>query len=52
VIQQVSEKDLAYFIDVGVRSRRAVVGKTYSQEFLEQFERAVDDYRASRKGAK
>ncbi|MEK6650024.1 MAG: TRAP transporter substrate-binding protein DctP [Bacteroidota bacterium] len=52
VIQQVAEKDLGYYIDVGVRSRRAVVGRTYSQEFLNQVERAVDEYRAGRKGVR
>jgi TRAP-type C4-dicarboxylate transport system substrate-binding protein len=48
----VSEKDLAFFVEIGARSRRAVIGKTYSQEFLDRVERAVEEFRAGRKGSR
>lgn len=51
-IIQVNEKDLAYFIDVGAKTRRAMIGKTYTEEYLNRFEKAVADYRNTRKGAK
>ncbi len=51
-ILQVNDKDLAYFVDVGNRTRRAMIGRAYTEEFLNRVEKSVQDFRAKPKGTK
>ncbi len=44
-----NEKDLLDYIDVGRRSRRALVGKLFSEDFLNRVEKSVADYRTAHK---
>lgn len=48
VMLSANEKDLQEYIEVGARSRRMLVGKLYSEEFLNRVEKAVLDFRKSR----
>ncbi len=47
-----NEKDVQEYIEVGNRSRRALVGKLYSEEFLNKVEKALTDYRKTHRGSK
>lgn len=47
-----SEKDLQEYIEVGKRSRRMLIGRLYSEEFLNRVEKTVADYRNSHRGSK
>jgi TRAP-type C4-dicarboxylate transport system substrate-binding protein len=47
-----NEKDLKEYIEVGNRSRRMLIGKLYSEEFLDRVEKAVADYRSSHRGSR
>ena len=47
-----NEKDLLEYIEVGTRSRRALVGKLFSEEFLNRVEKSVVDYRKVHKATK
>ncbi|MBI5464251.1 MAG: TRAP transporter substrate-binding protein DctP [Ignavibacteriales bacterium] len=40
-----SAKDIEYYTDAGVRARRELVGKNYSQEFLTRVETALAEFR-------
>ena len=51
-ILTVTEKDLQEYIEVGSRSRRALVGKLFSEEFLNRVEKSVADYRKVHKTIK
>jgi TRAP-type C4-dicarboxylate transport system substrate-binding protein len=46
-----NEKDLVEYIEVGSRSRRALVGKLYTEEFLNRIEKSVTDFRKARRGS-
>jgi len=46
------EKDLQNYIEVGKRSRRALVGKLFSEDFLNRVEKSVADYRTEHKATK
>jgi TRAP-type transport system periplasmic protein len=45
-------KDVQDYIEVGIRSRRALIGKLYSEDFLNKVEKAVTDYRKTHPGSK
>ena len=47
-----NEKDLLDYIEVGKRSRRALVGKLFSEDFLNRVEKSVSDYRKAHKTTK
>jgi TRAP-type C4-dicarboxylate transport system substrate-binding protein len=47
-----NDKDVQDYVEVGIRSRRALAGKLYSEDFLNKVEKAVTDYRKTRSGAK
>jgi len=47
-----NEKDLQEYIEVGRRSRRALVGKLFSEDFLNRVEKSVSDYRNAHKTTK
>ncbi|HTY36125.1 MAG TPA: TRAP transporter substrate-binding protein DctP [Bacteroidota bacterium] len=47
-----NDKDVLEYVDVGNRSRRALVGKLYSEDFLNKVEKAVAEYRKTRHGSK
>jgi TRAP-type transport system periplasmic protein len=47
-----NEKDLQDYIEVGSRARRALVGKLFTEEFLNRVEKAVVDYRKTHKTVK
>ena len=47
-----NEKDLQEYIEVGNRSRRMLIGKLYSEEFLDRVEKAVAEYRSSHRGSR
>jgi TRAP-type C4-dicarboxylate transport system substrate-binding protein len=51
-IMAASEKDVAEYVEVGSRSRRALAGKLYTEDFLNRIEKAVTDFRKARRGAK
>ncbi|HWP81685.1 MAG TPA: TRAP transporter substrate-binding protein DctP [Bacteroidota bacterium] len=44
-------KDVAYYTEVGRKARRNLVGKLFTEEFLERVEKAVDDFRKRNKAA-
>ena len=47
-----SEKDVQAYVDVGNRSRRALIGKLYSEDFLNKVEKAITDFRKNHRGSK
>ncbi|MBI3112461.1 MAG: TRAP transporter substrate-binding protein DctP [Ignavibacteriales bacterium] len=47
----VQEKDVQQYIDVGARARRMLVGKLYSEEFLNRVETQLANFRKNNKGA-
>jgi len=47
-----NEKDLLEYIEVGSRSRRALAGKLYTEEFLNRIEKSVADFRKTHRGSK
>jgi TRAP-type C4-dicarboxylate transport system substrate-binding protein len=47
-----NEKDTQEYVEVGNRSRRMLVGRLYSEEFLNRVEKALADYRKTRSGSK
>ena len=47
-----NEKDLLEYIEVGSRSRRALVGKLYTEDFLNRIEKSIADFRKARRGSK
>jgi len=47
-----NQKDILEYVDVGNRSRRALVGKLYSEEFLNKVEKAITDFRKTSRGSK
>jgi len=47
-----TERDLQEYVEVGSRSRRALVGKMYTEEFLNRVEKAIADFRRSKSGSK
>jgi TRAP-type C4-dicarboxylate transport system substrate-binding protein len=47
-----SEKDLQEYVDVGTRSRRALVGRLYTEEFLNRVEKSIADFRKAGRGSK
>jgi len=51
-IQPVSEKDLAYYLEVGKTARRSLAGKLYSEDLLNRVEAAVAEYRKTNKSGK
>lgn len=51
-IQDVDENELAIYVEAGARARRALVGKLYSEEFLNTVEKAIDDYRKNNRASK
>jgi TRAP-type transport system periplasmic protein len=48
----VSDEDVKEYVEVGNRSRRELVGKLYSEEFLNRVEKALADYRKAHGGTK
>ena len=46
------QKELQDYIEVGSKSRRALVGKLFTEEFLNRVEKSVADYRIAQKTAK
>ena len=46
------EKDLQEYIDVGRRARRMLVGKLFSEDFLNRVEKSIADYRTAHRTAK
>ena len=47
-----NEKDLREYIEVGSRARRMLVGKLFSEDFLNRVEKSVEDYRKVHKTTK
>jgi TRAP-type C4-dicarboxylate transport system substrate-binding protein len=47
-VQKVDGNDVAYYVDVGRRARRALVGRLYNEEFLVRVERALEEFRNNR----
>jgi TRAP-type C4-dicarboxylate transport system substrate-binding protein len=47
-----NEKDLLDYVEVGRRSRRALVGRLFSEDFLNRVEQSVTDYRKVHKTSK
>jgi TRAP-type C4-dicarboxylate transport system substrate-binding protein len=47
-----NEKDVLEYVDVGSRSRRALVGKLFTEDFLNRVEKSVADYRKTHKTSK
>jgi TRAP-type C4-dicarboxylate transport system substrate-binding protein len=47
-----NEKDLLEYIEVGSRARRMLVGKLFSEDFLNRVEKSVADYRTANKTTK
>jgi TRAP-type C4-dicarboxylate transport system substrate-binding protein len=46
------EKDLQEYIEVGSRARRMLVGKLFSEDFLNRVEKSVADYRTAHRTVK
>ncbi|MCI0708236.1 MAG: TRAP transporter substrate-binding protein DctP [Ignavibacteriae bacterium] len=51
-IQEVKESELATYIEAGAKARRSLVGKLYSEEFLDKVEKAIDEYRKNNRASK
>ncbi|MGH2569376.1 MAG: TRAP transporter substrate-binding protein DctP, partial [Bacteroidota bacterium] len=51
VIQKVDEKELPLYFEAGRRARRMLVGKLYSEEFLNHVEQAVEAFRKNNRTA-
>ncbi len=51
-VLSVNEQDLREYIEVGNRSRRALVGKLYTEDFLNRVEKAIADYRTAHRSSK
>ena len=47
-----NEKDVQEYAEVGNRSRRALVGRLYSEDFLNRVEKAITDYRKTHRSSK
>lgn len=47
-----NDKDVQEYVEVGNRSRRALVGKLYSEDLLNKVEKAITDFRNTRRGSK
>ncbi len=47
-----NEKDLLEYIEVGRRSRRVLVGRLYTEEFLNRIEKSIADFRKTHRGSK
>ncbi len=47
-VQKVDGNDVAYYVDVGRRARRSLVGRLYNEEFLVRVERALEEFRNNR----
>jgi TRAP-type C4-dicarboxylate transport system substrate-binding protein len=47
-----NEKDMLEYVDVGSRSRRMLVGKLYTEEFLNRIEKSIADFRKAHRGSK
>ncbi|HCA78181.1 MAG TPA: ABC transporter substrate-binding protein [Bacteroidetes bacterium] len=47
-----NEKDLLEYVEAGIRSRRALAGKLYTEEFLNRIEKSIADFRKARRGSK
>jgi TRAP-type transport system periplasmic protein len=47
-----NEKDIQDYVEVGRKARRALIGKLFSEEFLNRVEKSVADYRKTQKTAK
>lgn len=52
VLLTATENDLQEYIDVGSRARRMLIGKLYSEDFLNRVEKAVADSRNAHRGSK
>ncbi len=48
-VLQVQEQDLRQYIEVGARARRMLVGKMYSEDFLNRVEKQLADFRKNTK---
>jgi len=51
-ILPVNEKDLQEYVEVGRQARRNLVGKLYSEDFLNRVEQALAEFRKSHRGSK
>lgn len=51
-ILTVNEKDLQEYVEVGSQARRMLVGKLYSEDFLNRVEKALAEFRKSHRGSK
>lgn len=51
-VTSANENDIREYVEVGNRARRALIGKLYSEDFLNRVEKAVTDFRKTRGGAK
>lgn len=47
-----NEKDLLDYIEVGSRARRVLVGRLYTEEFLDRIEKSIADFRKTHRGSK
>lgn len=47
-----NDKDLLEYIEVGSRSRRALAGRLYTEEFLNRIEKSIADFRKTPRGSK
>jgi TRAP-type C4-dicarboxylate transport system substrate-binding protein len=52
IILKANEKDLRDYVEVGNRSRRMLVGKLYSEDFLNRVEQSLAEYRKAHPGSK
>ncbi|HEY4611899.1 MAG TPA: TRAP transporter substrate-binding protein DctP [Bacteroidota bacterium] len=51
-VQAVNPNELPIYIDAGKRARRALVGKLYTEEFLNRVEQAIEDFRKNNRTSK
>ena len=52
IIQQVKDSELPIYIEAGKRARRSLVGKLYTEDFLDTVERSLDEFRKNNRTSK
>jgi TRAP-type C4-dicarboxylate transport system substrate-binding protein len=51
-ITTATEVEIRQYVDVGAKARRQLVGRLYTEEFLNRVEKEVSDFRKTEKGVK
>ena len=51
-VTSADEKDVQRYVEVGARARRILVGRLFTEEFLNRVEKEIADFRKNNKGSK